>query len=89
VEKVMDANAAIDVGRHALVLTLMVSAPLLATALVVGFVVSLFQAVTQIQDHTLSFVPKIACVLLVALLMGPWIAGRLVEFAREMLGTLP
>ncbi len=70
-------------------LTLMVSLPVLATALGVGLVVAVLQAATQVQEHTLSFVPKIAAVLVAAAIAAPWMAERVLDFAREMFGTLP
>ena len=69
-------------------LTLVVSMPVLLAALGVGLVVALFQAATQIQEYTLSFVPKIAAVLIAAAIAGPWMTERVVEFARTMF-TLP
>ena len=85
----METGEAIDLARYAVVLTLTVGLPVLATALVVGLVVSTLQAVTQIQDYTLSFVPKIVAVLLATAAAGPWMAAKVIEFAREMFGTLP
>ena len=85
----MDTGEAIDLGREALMLTLAVSLPVLATALFVGLAVAVLQAATQVQEHTLSFVPKIAAVLLAAVIAGPWMTERVLEFAREMFGTLP
>lgn len=70
-------------------LTLVLGAPVLLTGLVVALVVSLLQALTQVQEQTLSFVPKIAAMLLAVLAAGPWILTRLVEFAQRMFGTLP
>ena len=85
----MGAGEAIDLGREALMLTLAVSLPILIAALIVGLTVSVLQAVTQVQEYTLSFVPKILAVLLVAAAAGPWMLAKLVEFARQMFGTLP
>ena len=85
----METGEAIDLGREALMLTLAVSLPVLATALFVGLAVAVLQAATQVQEHTLSFVPKIAAVLLAAVIAGPWMIERVLEFAREMFGTLP
>lgn len=70
-------------------LTLVLGAPVLLTGLIVALVVSLLQALTQVQEQTLSFVPKIAAMLLAVLAAGPWILTRLVEFAQRMFGTLP
>ena len=85
----METGEAIDLGREALMLTLTVSLPVLVTALGVGLVVAMFQTATQVQEHTLSFVPKIVAVLVVAALAAPWMTERVVDFAREMFGTLP
>lgn len=80
----MTATEAIDLGRQAVMLTLIIGAPVLLTGLIVGAVVSVMQAVTQIQEQTLSFVPKIAAMLIAAAIAGPWMLARLVEFAAEM-----
>lgn len=80
----MTATEAIDLGRQAVMLTLIIGAPVLLTGLIVGAVVSVMQAVTQIQEQTLSFVPKIAAMLIAAAITGPWMLARLVEFAAEM-----
>ena len=80
----MDAGEAMDLMREALRLTLILGAPVLLTALVVGLVVSILQALTQVQEYTLSFVPKMAAMLLAILVLGPWMLDRLVEFGRLM-----
>ena len=80
----MGSDQAIDLARQAVMLTLTVSLPLLGTALVVALIVSTLQAVTQVQEYTLSFVPKIVAVVLAAVIAGPWMIERIVEFAREM-----
>ena len=85
----MDAGSAIDLTRQTILLIVLLAAPVLAVGLVVGFVVSLAQAVTQLQDQTLSFVPKIIAMLLALALFGPWMIGRIVEFSRDMFSTLP
>ncbi|MFO0894288.1 MAG: flagellar biosynthetic protein FliQ [Phycisphaerales bacterium] len=81
----MDA-AALDILREALVLALLLAAPLLLAALVVGVVTSLVQAVTQVQDQTLSFLPKTVAVVVAAVLLLGWLATRLVEFAVTAFG---
>lgn len=78
------AFATIDLLREALLLTLIIAAPLLAAALVVGLLTSLAQAVTQVQDQTLAFLPKIVAVVIAAVLLLGWIGVRLVEFAVRM-----
>jgi len=85
----MEGYEAIDLARRAVTLVLVVGAPVLATALIVGLIVSVLQAVTQVQEHTLSFVPKILAMLLAIAIVGPWMLQKLVEFGREMFGTLP
>ncbi|QOJ18019.1 MAG: flagellar biosynthesis protein FliQ [Phycisphaeraceae bacterium] len=79
----MEANQ-LDVVQQALMEALIISAPILLAGLVVGLLVSLFQAVTQIQEQTLSFVPKIAAMIIVAVVLLGWIASRLLDFSIEM-----
>ncbi|HPN65421.1 MAG TPA: flagellar biosynthesis protein FliQ, partial [Candidatus Goldiibacteriota bacterium] len=67
-------------GREALLLTLLVSAPLLGLALIVGVMISIFQAITQIQEMTLTFVPKIIVVLVAMIIFGPWMLRILINF---------
>lgn len=85
----MDAYELIDLGRRTVTLILVVGAPVLVTALVVGLVVSVLQAVTQVQEQTLSFVPKILAMLVAIAITGPWMLEKLIEFGREMFGQLP
>ena len=85
----MDQYEAIDMGRQAVTLILIIGATVLLTALIVGLVVSILQAVTQVQELTLSFVPKIVAMLVALAIVGPWMMEKLVEFGREMFGPLP
>lgn len=85
----MSAGLALDLIRHAVMLTLLASAPLLLTALLVGIVVSLVQAVTQMQEQTLTFIPKLLSVAAVLLLVLPWLLSRLVEYLVGVLRALP
>lgn len=85
----MEVSTALDMGREALFLVLILASPVLAIGMVVGLVISLLQAVTQLQEQTLSFVPKIAAMALAAILFVPWITNRLMEFATELLGQTP
>ncbi len=78
-----------DMARDALWLVMLIAAPVLLAALVTAFAISLFQAATQILEPTLSFVPKLIVVLLVLALLGSWMGGQLVEFARTMLTDFP
>ena len=85
----MDAGEAVDLARQAMMLTLMLAAPVLLTGLIVALVVSILQAATQVQEQTLSFVPKIVAMLLAAAITGPWVLAKLVEFGHEMFGSVP
>ena len=80
-------DAAIELGRNAFWMALVTAAPILAIGLVVGLCISLFQAVTQLQEQTLTFAPKIAAMVVAASLLIPWIGNKMVEYAREMLGS--
>ncbi|MHC4427551.1 MAG: flagellar biosynthesis protein FliQ [Planctomycetota bacterium] len=75
---------AVDVAKTALMQALLIAVPILGAGLLVGLVVSLFQAVTQIQEQTLSFVPKIVVMILVAVVLLSWISIRMVDFTVEM-----
>jgi flagellar biosynthetic protein FliQ len=75
----------IDMVRQALFITLKICGPILAAGVVVGLLVSIFQSVTSIQDQTLSFVPKIIVMILVAAILTPWIIQRLIEYSQELL----
>ncbi|WP_019136081.1 flagellar biosynthesis protein FliQ [Cellulomonas massiliensis] len=85
----MDAYAVLDVGVDALVLAAKLSAPVLVTALVVGFVVSLVQSVTQIQEITLSFVPKAVAAALALVVCGHWMITEAVTFTQELFERIP
>lgn len=80
----MEVDQAVNIVRQALFTALMISAPILAVGLVIGLTVSLFQAVTQIQEQTLSFVPKIIGMVLAAAAIIPWVGMRLLTFAERM-----
>ncbi|CAM8658649.1 MAG: flagellar biosynthesis protein FliQ [Rhodoferax sp.] len=85
----MNAQTVLTLGQEALLMLLMVSAPVLGTALLVGLLVSLFQAVTQIHEATLAFVPKLLAVIAVFAVAGPWMLTMLVEYIRRMLEAIP
>jgi flagellar biosynthesis protein FliQ len=80
----MDADQGIELARRAIMLLIYLSLPVLVTGLIVALVVSILQAVTQVQDQTLSLVPRILVMLLAFALTAPWILSKLVEFGREM-----
>jgi len=79
----------ISVARQALYLTLILSAPPVGAALIVGLVISLVQATTQVQEQTLTFVPKLIIVLLVLSMVGPWAFYQLASYATSIITTLP
>ena len=80
----MIQDLAIEVGREALFMVMLVAAPMLGLGLIVGVIVSIFQATTQIQEQTLVFVPKIIATFVAILLFGPWILGMMVDYTREI-----
>ena len=80
----MTMDQAMTIVREALTVTLMVAAPILSVGLLIGLAVSIFQAVTQIQEQTLSFVPKIFGMAVIAIAIIPWAYVQVAEFAQEM-----
>lgn len=85
----MTPTLVIDLGRESLMVALMVAGPLLGVALLTGLIVSVIQALTSIQEQTLSFVPKMFAVGLVLALLMPWMLRVLTQFMRSMLLMLP
>ena len=85
----MDAAMVLTMGQEALVTMLMVSAPLLGVILVVGLLVSLFQAITQIHEATLAFVPKLVAAMAVFAWAGPWMLTTLVDYIRRTIESIP
>jgi flagellar biosynthetic protein FliQ len=85
----MDAQQVLAVGQQGLTLLLMVAAPVLLVVLAVGLVVSIFQAATQINEATLSFVPKVVAAVAVLGVAGPWMLTTLVEYIRNTLLAIP
>jgi flagellar biosynthesis protein FliQ len=85
----MDAQLVLTAGQQGLTTLLMVAAPVLGTVLLVGLVVSIFQAATQINEATLSFVPKIVAAVAVLAFAGPWMLSTLVEYLQRVLQSLP
>lgn len=78
----------VSLGRESLYVALLVAAPMLGLALVVGLVVSIFQATTQIQEQTLSFIPKLIAVFGSLAIFGPWMLTTLIEFTQNLFGNL-
>ncbi|WP_411720304.1 flagellar biosynthesis protein FliQ [Mycetocola sp.] len=85
----MDSNAVLDVALQGLIIAAKLSAPVLITALVVGFAISLLQSITQIQEVTLSFVPKAIAVALALLVAGHWMISEIVSFTHRMFDMIP
>jgi flagellar biosynthetic protein FliQ len=84
----MDAYV-IDITRQALIVGLKVSGPLLAVSIAVGTVISLLQALTQVQEMTLTFVPKLVAIAAVIMIFGGWMLGELTEFTRRLYESVP
>ena len=85
----MTPELVMDIGRQAVEMTLILAGPLLLSALVVGLIVSIFQAATQINEQTLSFIPKLIATFIALLLAGPWMLQMMVEFIRRLLENIP
>ncbi|HBL42131.1 flagellar biosynthesis protein FliQ [Gimesia sp.] len=85
----MNTSTVLDLGREGLLIMLEVSGPVMLTAVVVGLVISIGQAVTQIQDQTISFVPKIVAMVLAILYTLPWITSLMVEYSTNLITNIP
>jgi flagellar biosynthetic protein FliQ len=79
----------ITIGQQAVEITLLVSAPLLLSALAVGLLVSIFQAATQINEMTLSFIPKLLVMFVVLVVAGPWMLNLLMDYTRRLFTSIP
>lgn len=85
----MTPTAVVEIGRQAVEVLLLVSAPLFIAALATGLIISIFQAATQINEATLSFVPKLIAVFLALVLAGPWMITVVTDFMRRLYGSIP
>lgn len=85
----MTPESVMTLGRQALELTILVSAPALLTALIIGLLVSIFQAATQINEQTLSFIPKLIGMFGVLIIAGPWMVGLMVDFIQRLFSNIP
>ena len=85
----MDANAVIEMTRHAFVTMAILVGPVVLAAMLVGTLMSLLQAITQVQDQAISFVPKLAIVGFVLLALMPWMTEYYVEYARDLITNIP
>jgi len=85
----MTAEIILDLLREAFWLTLVLVAVLILPSLLVGLLVAVFQAATQINEQTLSFLPRLLMILLTLILAGPWLVGQLIEFSQNLIGSIP
>jgi flagellar biosynthetic protein FliQ len=85
----MTPESVVLIGQEAMKITALMAAPLLLSALVVGLLIGMFQAATQIQEMTLSFIPKLAVMALALMLLGPWMIHLVVDFTERLYGNIP
>ena len=85
----MGVEQAVDLLREAILITMIIVGPILLIGMVVGLVISLVQAVTQIQEQTLTFVPKIVAMAIAVVLVMPWMLQRLLDYTRHVMGNAP
>lgn len=85
----MNGDLAIEIGRNALMMVMLISAPMLLLGMFVGIFMSIIQAATSIQEQTLAFIPKIIAVFVAIVIFGPWMLSMLVSFTRDIFMQLP
>jgi len=85
----MTSQTVLAIGQQALEMMLLISAPMLLTALAVGLLVSVLQAATQINEATLSFIPKLVAMFLVLVVSGPWMLSTFVDYMQRLIGGIP
>jgi flagellar biosynthesis protein FliQ len=85
----MTPESVMTMGRQAMEMTLLVSAPMLLAALVIGLIVSIFQAATQINEATLSFIPKLVGIFVVLIVAGPWMLSVMLDYMRQVFSSIP
>ena len=85
----MNPDVAVDLGREAVNMALMIGAPVVVAGLIVGFVVGLLQAVTQVQEQAVSFVPKLVVMVVVLSLALPWLVSEMVQYSRDLITNIP
>ena len=85
----MTPGAVMEIGRQAIEVTILMAAPMLLAALVVGLIVSIFQAATQINEATLQFIPKLVAIFVVILVFGPWMLQYLIDYIQRLFGSIP
>ena len=85
----MTPESVMTLGRHAMEVTLMIAAPMLLVALIIGLIVSIFQAATQINEATLSFIPKLIGIFVALVVAGPWMLSVMLDYMHEVFGGIP
>ncbi len=85
----MTPESVLTMGRQAIEVTLMVAAPMLLIALTIGLIVSIFQAATQINEQTLTFIPKLVGIMLALVIAGPWMLSIMLDYMRQMFSSIP
>jgi flagellar biosynthesis protein FliQ len=85
----MTSETVLTIGQKMMEVVVMLSVPLLIPTLVIGLLVGMFQAATQINEMTLSFIPKLVIIVLVLIFFGPWLLSLLVDFSRELIQSIP
>ena len=85
----MTPESVMTMGRHAMEVTLMVAAPMLLVALIVGLIISVFQAATQINETTLSFIPKLVGIFVALVVAGPWMLAVMLDYMRHVFTGIP
>jgi flagellar biosynthetic protein FliQ len=85
----MTPGTVMEIGRQAIEVALIISAPALIAALAIGLVISVFQAATQINEATLQFVPKLVGIFMVLILFGPWMLQYMVDYIQRLFGSIP
>jgi flagellar biosynthetic protein FliQ len=85
----MSPDTVMTIGRHALEITVLLAAPLLLVTLAVGLLVGIFQAATQINEMTLSFIPKLVAMAATMLIAGPWMLNQLIGYTRQLIISIP
>jgi flagellar biosynthesis protein FliQ len=85
----MTPTTVVEIGRHAVEITLLISAPLFIAALATGLIVSIFQAATQINESTLSFVPKLVAIFVTMIVAGPWMITVMTDYMRRLFEAIP
>jgi flagellar biosynthetic protein FliQ len=85
----MTPESVMALGRTAMEVTLMVAAPMLLVALIIGLIVSIFQAATQINEATLSFIPKLVGIFVALIVAGPWMLSVMLDYMRQVFGNIP